>query len=344
MPAHTGVLLPMEPVLSGAAAHVCCGSQDACHPPRGPLHLIRQLHHPVLTYFLLGTTNFFISAVVSLDHFLAICRPVLLWDPDGWSCLSPTWAGFLASWVSLCPLPLHPHDQPTTLWPQWYCSLLLWQLALPEALLWRPLPTGAAGFRAIHVSVTGLAGTDLSFLYLHPFHCSQGPHNCWVKESVLHLCFTPYSGDHLLQQFHFSWHPSARDSVHAVQQRGLDPELYHHAPPETVHLQSLQWEGEVSPERWPQVELTHGCETPWGSRVKGDIPTRVGKYMNFRSHRQYLVRFSDNEIVLHKYAMWRSAFAFLPWIFLMPPPSHKESWSIWPSFKLLVMTCFFWGA
>ena len=78
MPAHTGVLLPMEPVLSGAAAHVCCGSQDACHPPRGPLHLIRQLHHPVLTYFLLGTTNFFISAVVSLDHFLAICRPVLL--------------------------------------------------------------------------------------------------------------------------------------------------------------------------------------------------------------------------------------------------------------------------
>ena len=47
-PAHTGVLLPVEPVLPGAAAHVCCGSQDACHPPRGPLHPIRQLHHPVL--------------------------------------------------------------------------------------------------------------------------------------------------------------------------------------------------------------------------------------------------------------------------------------------------------
>lgn len=29
-------------------------------------------------YFLLGTTNFFISAVVSLDRFLAICRPILL--------------------------------------------------------------------------------------------------------------------------------------------------------------------------------------------------------------------------------------------------------------------------
>lgn len=139
--------------------------------------------------------------------------------------------------------------------------------------------------------------------------------HCWVKESILHLCFTPYSGDHLLQQLHFSRHPSARDSVHAVQQRGLGPELYHHAPPETVHLQPLQWEGEVSSERCPQVELTHGCETPWGSCVKGNIPTRVGKYLKFRSHRQYLVRFSDIEIGLHKYAMWRSAFAFLPWIF-----------------------------
>lgn len=29
-------------------------------------------------YFLLGTTDFFLSAVTSLDHFLAICRPVLL--------------------------------------------------------------------------------------------------------------------------------------------------------------------------------------------------------------------------------------------------------------------------
>ena len=238
---------------------------------------------------------------------------------------------FLASWVSLCPLPLHPHGQPTGLWPQWYCSLLLGQLALPEALLWRHLHPGAAGFRAILISVAGLTGTDLNFLYLHSFHCSQGPHNSWVKESILHLCFTPYSGDHLSQQFHFSRHPSARDSVHAVQQRGLGPELYHHAPPETGHLQSLQWEGEVSPERCPQVELTHGCKTPWGSHVKGYIPTRLGKYLKFRSHRQYLVLFSDNEIGLHKYAMWRSAFTFLPQIFLMPPASHRESWSIWIS-------------
>lgn len=81
--------------------------------------------------------------------------------------------GLLASWVSLCPLPLHPHGQPTTLWPQWYCPLLLSPWALPEALLWRHLPTGAAGFRAIHVSVAGLAGTDLSSLYLHSFHRSQ---------------------------------------------------------------------------------------------------------------------------------------------------------------------------
>ena len=29
-------------------------------------------------YFLLGTTDFFLSAVMSLDCFLAICRPVLL--------------------------------------------------------------------------------------------------------------------------------------------------------------------------------------------------------------------------------------------------------------------------
>ena len=76
MPAHTGVLLPVEPVLPGAAAHVCCGSQDACHGDSSISFSSCIIQS--LLYFLLGTTDFFLSAVMSLDRFLAICRPVLL--------------------------------------------------------------------------------------------------------------------------------------------------------------------------------------------------------------------------------------------------------------------------
>lgn len=52
-PALTDVLLSVEPVLAGAVACVCIGSQDAPHyPHRELLHLILQLHHPALPLLL----------------------------------------------------------------------------------------------------------------------------------------------------------------------------------------------------------------------------------------------------------------------------------------------------
>lgn len=199
-----------------------------------------------------------------------------LWDPDEWSCLLPTGTSLLASWLPLHPLPHHPHGQPTILWSQWYWPLLLWQLALAEAFLWGHPPAGAGGFCAVHVSAAGLAGTYLSFLCLHSCHCSQGPHSFWAKESIVHLCLTSYSGGHCLWQLQFSLYPYVRGSIHAVQQRCLGPELYHHTPPEPIHLQSSQWESETSPKRCPEWAQAHGCGRRWGSQVKGNIPLRLG--------------------------------------------------------------------
>ena len=176
-------------------------------------------------YFLLGTTNFFLLAVMPLDHFLAICSPFLLWDPHEWSCLFPTCAGLLGSWVSLCPLPLHPHGQPTGLWPQWYCSLLLGQLALPEALLWRHLHPGAAGFHAIRISVAGLTAlTSVSYTCILSTVIRAPTTAEWKKTFFIcasHLTVVVIS--HSCQRF-----------SPCCSTKG--PELYHHALPETSHL------------------------------------------------------------------------------------------------------------
>ncbi|XP_077879222.1 olfactory receptor 6E1-like [Ictidomys tridecemlineatus] len=152
-------------------------------------------------YFLLGSTEFFLLAVMSFDGYVAICNPLrytLIMNRQTLG-VAP---GVLRGRLSVHPGAVSFNLPPALLRAQRGEPLLLRQRPGAEAGLRGHLSGGAGGLRLLGGAAPGLPAPDRRVLHLHHHHSGQDALGAGPAQGLLHLRLAHHGGNAVLGQLH----------------------------------------------------------------------------------------------------------------------------------------------